>query len=136
MTILSFFPFLFSFSLFAPLLLRVATGIVFFRLGCTAVRAKRTELHTLLIPYTKTYTRTSILIIGTLECIGGTLLFFGLFTQLAALILLIITLGGLFMKYRFPDLLPHQLSFLSLLVVVLLSLLLSGPGAFAIDLPL
>jgi len=133
---LSLFPFLFSFSFFAPFLLRIAVSIIFFRLGCTAVRGTRMELDTVVEPYTGRYTRITVMFIGILECIAGVLLFLGLFTQLAVLVLFVITIGGLYVKYRFPDMLPHQLSFLSLLAVVLLSLLLSGPGALAIDLPL
>ncbi|NTV44816.1 MAG: DoxX family membrane protein [Candidatus Yonathbacteria bacterium] len=136
MTILTLFPELLSFSFFAPFLLRVVIGIIFFRLGCLAVREKRRELADMIELVSSKHARIITRILGMLECLSGTLLVFGLFTQAAALSLTLLTAGTLVLKFRFPDVIPHHRSFLVLILAVLLSLLLTGAGIYAVDLPL
>ena len=133
---LSVFPALFTYSFFAPLLLRLVVGLVFIDLGIIAFKGERERwlisLSTLLVPKPALVLK----IIATVEIVGGILLILGLFTQLAALILGVLTFCQAFIEYKDPAILKRNLVFYTLILTITLSLLLLGPGAFSIDLPL
>jgi len=110
------FPTLFTFSYFAPLILRLAVAFVFFE---AARRAwKETNKG-------KVFSITA----GIL----GIALALGAFTQLAA-ILGIIKIIVLSFRKTIPSV-SYKRTFAALIIAALLSLLLTGPGAIAIDLP-
>ena len=78
----------------------------------------------------------SVWFLCTFELIVGTLLFIGLFTQIAALLTSVFALKALMLrKYFSHPLMPERLFFV-LLLAVSLSLCITGAGAFAIDLPI
>jgi len=64
------------------------------------------------------------------------MLILGFYTQISALILAIITFAETYIEYKESAILKRNLIFYIILFAILLSLLLSGAGAFAIDLPL
>lgn len=61
---------------------------------------------------------------------------FGFYTQIAALILALITFAETYIEYKEPVILKRNFVFYILLLAISLSPLFSGAGAFAIDLPL
>ncbi len=114
---LSIFPRLLDFIFVAPLLLRLAVGLLMIYLG--------KERHK------KTYKWSCFI-----YAISGALLILGLYTQPAS-ILAILTLGFDFYVEKKNSTISKESMVLYIIVgVILLSLLLTGPGAFAFDLPL
>lgn len=112
----SIFPTLFTFSYFAPLILRIAIAFVFFEAARGTWKQQKSG---------KLASFTS----GIL----GIALTLGAFTQLAAL-LGIAKIIVLTVQHRVPSIF-HRRAFALLVIAILLSLLVTGPGALAIDLP-
>ena len=130
------FPDLLTYSLLAPFIIRVVAGLVFVNLGALAFKNEknswRISLNTLRVPNPS----LAVKILGAIEIAGGVMLLFGFYTQVAALILGLLTLAEIYVEYRDPAILKRNFVFYLLILSILLSLLLSGAGAFAIDLPL
>lgn len=120
------FPDLLTYSLLAPFLLRVVAGLIFIDLGVLAFKNKKKVPSPAL----------AVKIFGLIEIVGGVMFVLGFYTQIAALVLAIFTFVETYIEYRSPEILKRNLVFYILLLTISLSLLLSGAGAFAIDLPL
>jgi putative oxidoreductase len=130
------FPDLLTFSILSPFIIRVVVGLIFVNLGalafknekkrwivsCSALRIPRPEL--------------AVKILGTVEVIGGLMLLVGFYTQIIALVLALLTFAEAYVEYKDPSILKRNFVFYILILSILLSLLLSGAGAFAVDLPL
>ena len=130
------FPDLLTYSLLAPFILRLVAGLVFIDLGILALKNEKkrwlVSLSVLKIPKPKTALR----VLGAIEAIGGLMLIFGFYTQIAALVLALLTFCESYVEYKDPGILKRNLVFYVMLLAMVLSLLFSGAGAFAIDLPL
>jgi putative oxidoreductase len=130
------FPDLLTYSLLAPFLLRLVAGLIFINLGTLAFRSERVQwlqsLKALGVPKPK----ISLRILSVLEIVGGIMLVLGSYTQIAALVLVLFTFAESYIEYRDPALLKRNFVFYLMLLSIVLSLLFSGAGAFAIDLPL
>lgn len=130
------FPDLLSYSFFAPLILRVVAGLIFLDLGYVLFKKEKDSwiklFQTLKIPFPK----ISIKIFGGVEFLGGLMLIAGFYTQIASLVLSIITFIECYLEYKEPVLVKRNLTFYIMLLTITLSLLISGAGAFAFDLPL
>jgi len=119
---LSVFPDLFTYSLFAPLLLRVVVGAFLISKEYAVFKQATT-------PYVKT---KSIIYI-----IAGVLLCIGLFTQVAALVVALLVAFELWRDGMVKKILSRTETTLFVFILVIsLSLMLSGAGFIAIDLPL
>lgn len=77
-----------------------------------------------------------LLISAWVEIIGGLMLVAGLYTQVAAMALSIFMLGAVFIKWRRPELLKNDTEFYVLLLAGTATLIISGAGALAFDIPL
>jgi len=130
------FPELLDFALPAVFLLRFVLGIFFVRFGYLKLsRDKEVKMHF----FEQAGLRPAYVFLwGTalLEIVGGLMLVFGVFTQIAALVLSILMLGSVIIKIRNTSALRNDLEFYVLLFIATLSLLFLGPGIFAFDLPL
>lgn len=130
------FPELLAFGLVAPFLIRLAIGVIYIRFGYHKITTEReTKRHF----FEQIGLRPGILfvwIVGLIELVGGLMILIGFYTQIAAIVLSIIMLGAMLIKLRRPQLLHGGLSFYILLLIATCSLVLSGAGAFAFDLPL
>src|SRR3989344_1379026 len=130
------FPELFTYSLFALFILRLVVGAIFINLGLFAFKGEKERwqisLATLNIPKPK----LAVKIFGGIEMIGGMMLILGFYTQIAALVLGLLVFVEAYVEYKDPAILKRNFVFYSLLLAIVVSLLLSGAGAFAIDLPL
>lgn len=112
-------PFLLDFSFYAPLLLRLTLGIYVLAIGFS-VKSELTPLQ---------------MIYRGLFIIAGITLIIGLYTQISAIlvaVLMIISLSHQSMRLTYE----LNRAELSLLLIIALSLVLTGAGAFAFDLPL
>lgn len=133
---LSIFPSLFNFSFFGPTIVRLAAALVFISGGYQKTFTRKTEWAAHLESAGIKPAGQIILIIGILELVAGAFLLVGFLAQTAALTLAIISLTYIILKIKKPEALPNKNSFYLLLLAINLSLLLTGPGAFAFDLPL
>ena len=64
------------------------------------------------------------------------MLILGAYTQIAALVLALLTFAESYIEYKDPAILRRNLVFYVMLFAIVVSLLLSGAGAYAFDLPL
>src|SRR3989344_8125979 len=130
------FPDLLTYSLLAPCILRLISGLIFIDLGFLAFKNEKERwiisLSTIKIPNPK----IAVKIFGAIEIVGGIMLLSGFYTQVATLILGLLTFAEAYVEYKDPDILKRNFVFYIMLLAIVLSLLLSGAGAFAIDLPL
>ncbi len=120
MHILSTFPSLFTFSLLAPLLLRIALGINIISIG----RSTWTHIK---LPYK--YSAIAYYIFGIF-------LILGLYTQISAIVGLIIVCFDYYLSLKLGTHTHPEKMYYSLMIIVLISLIFTGPGFFAIDWPL
>lgn len=130
------FPDLLVYSMLAPFILRIVAGLVFIDLGILLFKGEKerwlTSLSVLRIPNPKMTAK----ILGGIEVIGGVALIFGFYTQIAALVLALLTFCEAYVEYKYPIVLKRNLVFYVMLLAIVLSLLLSGAGRPAFDLPL
>ena len=135
-TMLNPFPDLLALAFFAPFFVRLGTGIVF--LSFAFAHAKnRTALETSIKRHFEFLTFAPWLLIGA-EGLIAIALIAGFYTQVAALvgIILCIKLPFVARWYKQEAFAPHDRLLYILLGLASLSLMVSGAGAFAIDLPL
>ncbi len=131
---LNTFPDLLTYSFFAPTILRLAAALAF------AYAAYFLWTHQ------KEIAQRRWPIIGHANWLGAAsalvhaaiagMLGFGHYTQLAALVGAVAALKGAILADRYREIFPLSRSAYLLLLAVLLSLLLTGAGALARDLPL
>jgi uncharacterized membrane protein YphA (DoxX/SURF4 family) len=133
---LSIFPQLFLFSFFAPTILRLTLGLVFIRFGSLAFAGDR---HRLIEAYEKWHLKPGVVfasILGVFELLAGVSLVLGYYMQIGALIAGIISLKLLMTKLMGKPFGSEGALFDLVLLAIALSLLLSGAGALAFDMPL
>lgn len=115
----SVFPSLLSWSELAPFLLRLTLGAVIIYSGYSALRSKNEN------PTEK--------LIGIVEILASILLVIGLWTQLAALVVAIDLVVRLAFKVKNREFLTNGVNYYLILLIIALSLLVSGAGLLAFD---
>jgi chromate transport protein ChrA len=120
MHILSIFPELLTYSLLAPLLLRLTVGILRFGAGVMMWKSNNSTYKWLSIIY----------------FISSLLLIVGLYTQIAVIIALGLVAYDYFESKKAGTLIREKVALAILVTVILISLLFTGPGFLAFDLPL
>ncbi len=130
------FPDLLAFSFFAPLFLRVGLGVVFFDFGRHTLGAGRAQHGALFEALGLKAHARYVTTLGTVEIIAALMLVFGVYTQIAALATLALSLVAYYLKGKHGAHIEHRRHLFFLTAVLSLSLLLSGAGAIAFDLPL
>jgi len=130
------FPDLLNLTLFGPLILRILLGLIFIDLGLLKLRGEKegwlASFETLGLRPTSLF----LPLYALLQIIGGLLLLAGLWTQIAALTFVIFTLIELYIEWQAREILKRDFVFYLLIFTISLSLLLTGAGAYAIDIPL
>ncbi len=121
---LNTFPDLLMLSFIAPLILRVFVGSYF---------VKQAWIELIKYKKRKTNSPKPLRILGALL---GILLIFGVFTQITSLFLILIVIFNLISRIRNNKLKEVKLDFYILILGILLSLIFSGAGFLAFDLPL
>lgn len=133
---LSVFPELLSYSDLAPFILRVVIGFIFIELGLLKFKGEKERW---LASFDTLGLRPAdffVPLYGFLQVAGGFLLIIGLWTQAAALAFVVLTGIELYVEWKAKEILKRDMIFYLLLFVIALSLLFSGAGAFALDIPL
>jgi uncharacterized membrane protein YphA (DoxX/SURF4 family) len=131
------FPDLLAFSLLSPLIIRLFVGYQFFLWGYGKIIAKRVASD--IDGVKKEWLgQDSVLfyLFGIIQLFGGLFLIIGAYTQYTALMLSAIMLGAIVVKMRQPELLTDSLKYYLLILLICMSLLFTGAGSFAIDIPL
>ncbi len=119
---LSIFPIMFL-SLVAHAILRVGAGLILVAHGARHLKASRGATTAGLL---RTF--------GVIELLLGGFLTIGLWTQAAALLIALFAIMALVMRKRLTPYLASS-SFYLLLIAASLSLVITGAGALAIDMP-
>lgn len=129
---------LFPIQFLAPIayfLLRVCLGVIALRLGMKHMRYHaliKDQFTFSFFPFP-----TSLVVLMSLvEILSGTLLILGLYTQVAALALAILSLKIILMHKRLSHPLIPPRMFYTLMLFVSLSLFITGAGILAFDLPI
>jgi len=116
------FPELLTFSLLAPFLIRVVLAVLFISSGYFELKKSNVSLSSY---------STNIL-----KILGGLMLLIGFLTQIVSVVLSVVVLGTIIIKLRSKSYSRDDMSLRILMFIATISLLVSGAGAFAIDLPL
>lgn len=130
------FPELLMYSLLGPFILRILLGLIFIDLGFLKFRSEKerwlASFETLGLRPTDLF----VPLYALLQIIGGLLLLAGLWTQVAALAFVIFSGIELYVEWQARDILKRDMVFYLLIFTISLALLLTGAGAYAIDIPL
>lgn len=133
---LNTFPSLLTYSWYAPLILRVVLGLIVLDLGVLKFRGERADWITTFAAYRIKPAHFWVSIYGLLEVVAGIFLIFGFLTQISALAVVLLSAIELYTEYTEGAVLKRDIVFYLLILAIALSLLLTGAGAFARDLPL
>jgi len=120
--IFSIFPELYNFREFSPFILRVALAVIFINMGWQDVTKKNGWK---IINFT----------LGVTKIATGFFLLIALYAQVAALFTIVLSFFKILIDLKSGEC-KHNLGYHILILVVSLSLLFTGPGAFSVDLPL
>jgi uncharacterized membrane protein YphA (DoxX/SURF4 family) len=121
---LSLFPSLLTYQQAGPFIIRVVLGLTLAYFGYLKIMKRGTSSGSNSVSY------------GIAEVLIAIFLVIGLFTQLAALLNAIILLIKLGFKAKVGKFLSDGVNYYILLLVMAISLMFTGPGFFAFDLPL
>ena len=130
------FPDLLTYSMLGPFILRLVVGFIFLDLGMLKLREEKGRW---LASFEALGLRPADLLLplyALLQIGGGLLFLLGLWTQVAALAFVIFTGAELYIEWGAREILKRDLVFYLLIFAVSLSLLLTGAGAYALDIPL
>jgi uncharacterized membrane protein YphA (DoxX/SURF4 family) len=130
------FPELLYYSMLAPFILRVVAGFIFIDLGILAFKTERTRWIVSLTAIRIPNPKLAVKILGLVQLVCGFMFIIGYYTQIAGIILAILTFAEAFIEYKEPAMLKRNIVFYIMLFAITLSLVFSGAGSFAFDLPL
>lgn len=130
------FPELLAYSMLAPFILRVILGFIFIDLGILKFREEKKRWQESFETLGLRPATLFVPLYALIQVLGGLLLLVGLWTQVAALVFVISTGIELYIEWSAREVLKRDMVFYLLLFVISLSLLLTGAGAYAIDIPL
>lgn len=132
---LTFFPDLLVFRFFTPTILRVTAGLVFVYLAWYHAKHRKETSHEIpLVGHEMAVWAVGVLILAELGV--GVTLFLGYATQVSALIGTALSFKASIFSRTLRHLSPFSRLSYILLGVICLTLILTGGGAFAMDLPL
>ena|SRR3989344_6249330 len=130
------FPELLMYSTLGPFALRVVLGLIFLDLGTLKFKSERERW---LASFNTLGLRPADLLLSLyamVEIVGALFLLAGLWTQVAALVFAIFSGTELYIEWRAREILKRDTVFYLLIFSISISLLLTGAGAYAIDIPL
>lgn len=133
---LSIFPSLLIFGIFAPFVLRTVIGIYFFYTGYKHLGKEQENIIQEVVQKYGRLTKPLLIAIALVEIIIGLSLIVGFLTQIMALAGMVYILKLLWLKNKYPIFIKRERIFYIMMFAILLSLLFTGAGALAVDLPL
>ena len=132
---LSLFPQLLTLEQLAPFILRLALGVIFIAHGYPKLFTQFSGTAQFFESVGIKPAKFWVFVVGAVEFFGGILLVAGFLTQPAAFLLAVNMLVAIW-KLKFKQGLVGGYEFDLALLAVALALLVLGPGAFSLDLPL
>jgi putative oxidoreductase len=135
---LNTFPSLLTYSLWAPFILRVVLGIILIDLGILKFKGEKARWIATFQGLRLKPAEPLVSIVGVVEIVGGIMLIVGLYTQIAALLFILMFAIEFYLEWTESTLLKRDLVFYVLCLAISLSLLLSGAGTHvaSFDIPL
>ena len=133
---LSVFPSLLILGIFAPFILRVTVGAYFLYTGAKHLKGEQENSVKEFTKKCGSFAKPFVIVTALVEIVIGFSLIVGFLTQVMALLGMIYMLKLLWFKNEYPLSIRRERIFYIVMFAVLVSLLLTGPGVFAIDLPL
>ena len=129
------FPHLLDYGIYAPTLLRIAAACIVFYISWRVFQEAKTiaGISFPLVGKTKPWIQQLAALITALV---GIALFVGYSTQVAAILAILISLKLTYFRKKLESVILLPCSTYVLLSIICLSLLLTGAGALAFDLPL
>ena len=134
--ILNTFPELLTYSVLSPFILRVVIGFIIINLGLLKLNKEKKDWQELFEAINFHPAKYFVKLLSFVEIIGGLMLIIGAYTQIVAMIFSIVFFCEAILEYRNDSLENRNLPFYILIFTISLSLVFSGAGAFAFDLPL
>src|SRR6266404_3302091 len=131
---LNTFPQLLTYGFFAPTILRILVAFAFFSIAYLQA-SRRKEISETGFPFIGKPDPTLVLISALIVAATGFAILLGWHLQLAALVGLVICIKHAIFATKYPRAIPLCRGEYIQLTVILLTLLISGAGAFAMDLP-
>ncbi len=119
-----------------PFILRVVLGVIIAETGVLKFRSERDRWIASFEALHLKPADILVSILGFVEIIGAVGLILGLYTQIAALIFVVVYGLELYVEYKEEQVLKRDIVFYLLMFTIALSLLLTGAGAYAYDIPL
>lgn len=129
------FPELLIYTEFSPFILRIVLGLVLLNLGYLKFSAEKKRWRESFGALHMPTAAKLVNLFGIIQILSGILLFAGIYTQVIALILAVTLLFELVIESIAETILIRNFTFYLLLFVITFSLLFTGPGMFALDLP-
>lgn len=126
-----------TYSFAAPTIIRLALGLTFIWFGYSKLTKDRASKIVFFESLKLKPGTFFVWFFGLIEIIAGAFLMLGYAAQIAAIVTSLISLSAFLIKHLKPEsnLKESKLTYL-LLLAISLSLLLTGAGAFAFDIPL
>jgi uncharacterized membrane protein YphA (DoxX/SURF4 family) len=141
--LLNIFPLLLSYGFgsyfLAPFILRIAVAAVFTSLAINHFKYKKAAAEEIHAKIKWISHESAVWLVGLLlmiEVVMAALIFFGAFTQFVAVLSILGFAKMAFFRRSMPTYAPLSVSSYLLLIIICLTLVLTGAGAFAFDLPL
>jgi uncharacterized membrane protein YphA (DoxX/SURF4 family) len=122
---LSIFPNFFTYSLLVPTALRLFLGLFLLKAAWSNYQLVRQAMKP-----------QKALFWSVLKLIGAVLILSGFLLQPTAIVFALLTLNLIIMRNKIPVAQKYPVEFYILLIIAYLSLVVLGPGLYAIDLPL
>jgi uncharacterized membrane protein YphA (DoxX/SURF4 family) len=132
----SIFPSLLTFSLLSTTIIRITIGVILIGFGIACLFNKRTIIRQKMIMSGYPFPRIIPSILGILSAICGCLLVTGFLTQIMAIVAAYVFLNLWVVDKGEVKIFGQSLLFYWVLIIFSMSLILSGAGLFAFDLPL
>jgi uncharacterized membrane protein YphA (DoxX/SURF4 family) len=134
---LNTFPELLNYSLLSPTILRLLLAFVLISIG---IEILKPTTRALFVAYfsSKEFPLSNFIPwkLGIAQITLGVFFVFGIFTQISALVAIYVLFSLFYIENRVERILPHTSMFYLTMIIIAISLLFSGAGAFAVDLPL
>lgn len=130
------FPDLLTYSQLAPFILRVIIGLIFLNAAFLKFGKEKVEWRRRFEALGLRPGDILVAIYALLQFAAGIMLIVGFYTQIAALVAAVFSGTELYIEYKNAAVLKRDLVFYILIFAIAISLLLTGAGKFAFDIPL
>lgn len=134
---LNTFPELLNYTILAPTIIRFLLSFVLITIGVSIIKPTTRALFAAYFS-SKEYPLAAFLPwkFAIVQILLGLFFFFGFFTQISSLIAMYVFFSLFYIENRAEKILPHTSDFYLVMIIISLTLLFTGAGAFAVDLPL